>query len=209
MWEQIYPSSQITYLIGVDIMVEVTRPKPSEQYRKTPMVKVNKVVGVDPDTGDPISIPQYQVIGGGDAERIKTYGDVSDGAKQSRVKLKDEGKLTEEQDVSAGEALDSHLASKSEWGVGCPSGCGRFWAFKSTPDGLSMVPSDPAAYTGDNQMWLPDSEEDYTLTEDDDEDYPEVEENPLVGSGYLQWQPQEDGSVKFICDKCGAEVHLV
>lgn len=79
--------------------------------------------------------------------------------------------------------LRDWAARQGRWGLGCPAGCGRFWEFKPTSDLEGFEPVDPAAKEG-------------------------VDEKGNPTNGYLNWSPQPDGSVKFRCDRCGAEITL-
>ena len=73
--------------------------------------------------------------------------------------------------------------SQGRWGLGCPNNCGRYWEFKPTEDLTGFEPVDPAAKTP-------------------------FQTESGVKNGYLDWNPQMDGSIVFKCDRCGAEVKL-
>ena len=75
-------------------------------------------------------------------------------------------------------ALD-RVMQEGRWGLGCPAGCGRFWAFKPH-DTYGFIFCDPAAYSG-------------------------VDEEGQPTHGYLQVDPV---TRSFTCDRCGASVML-
>jgi len=104
----------------------------------------------------------------------------------------------------------------SRWGLGCPHGCGRFWWFKV--ENGTFVPVDDRAY---KLQILDEWDVKITDMETGEEQtvhyYKFIDENgnekvaselPLK-TGYLQWEPLEDGSVRFRCDRCGKEIVLV
>jgi len=77
---------------------------------------------------------------------------------------------------------------QGRWGLGCPHRCGRCWTFKPRNDLTGWIPEDPLAWKG------PVTDEGGSI---------------LHERGYLNWQPQSDGSVKFKCDRCGRLVELI
>lgn len=79
--------------------------------------------------------------------------------------------------------LSELIVRQGRWGLGCPYRCGRCWEFQPNADLSKFEPVDPPASSGQD-----------------------VEGKPT--KGYLQWQPQPDGSVKFICDNCGGDITL-
>jgi len=79
---------------------------------------------------------------------------------------------------------DELMPKLGHWGLGCPHGCGRHWEFKPTEDLTSFEPADPAAMKG-------------------------VDEEGNPTRGYLNWQPQPDGTIRFVCDRCGNIVELI
>jgi len=76
-----------------------------------------------------------------------------------------------------GSELAELFIKAGRWGLGCPYNCGRFWEFKPSADLSFFEPSDPLAFSGTDEQGNPTN-------------------------GYLKWQPQANGSVKFICDNC-------
>jgi hypothetical protein len=75
-------------------------------------------------------------------------------------------------------ALD-RVKAEGRWGLGCPAGCGRFWAFQPH-ETYGFIFCDPAAYSG-------------------------VDEAGQPTHGYLQ---VDVATRSFTCDRCGAIITL-
>jgi len=108
--------------------------------------------------------------------------------------------------------LDARIPEKGRWGLGCPHMCGRFWEFKPIGDLTGFEPSDPAAIIGAQPKTL----EQFTdlagihyLNEYPDGRIVWEDHLPEPYRGYLNWRVQADGSILFLCDRCGKVIKLV
>lgn len=107
----------------------------------------------------------------------------------------------------------AHLQTDvGEWGLGCPAGCGRHWAFAVKNGSLRF--SDPAAYTGPQAEIL----DEWAVTDPEtgvtthyyeirhwEGEVRVVTEVP-VNQGYLHVDPV---ARRFTCDRCGASIQVV
>ena len=109
-------------------------------------------------------------------------------------------------------ALARLRSDVGEWGLGCPGGCGRFWAFEVKNGRL--VFADAAAYTGPQAEVL--DEWDVTIPETGETihyyeirhwsgEVQVVTEVP-VNRGYLD---VDVAARAFTCDRCGARIQVV
>ncbi len=168
----------------------VKLPPAAEQFKKTPR-RVRKTL-ISPE-GEPYEVEVLATVGEGEAATVDRYGDVLSRSKADPRANKD-----------ALPTLERHLAAKGEWGVGCPAGCGRFWALKVGDDG-AFTPADSAAYAPVEGVYE-DKPEPFPDEDDREEEKPPTEVK--TRNGYLDWRPQPDGSILLVCDRCGAEIRL-
>jgi hypothetical protein len=106
----------------------------------------------------------------------------------------------------------NHLKNNvGEWGLGCPNGCGRYWAFKVV--GGKFMFKDRAAWTGTQAEVLDEWDDTnpetgatthYYRIRHWEGDVQIVTEVPM-NRGYLEAYPQEQ---RFTCDRCGATITL-
>jgi hypothetical protein len=167
---------------------DVTEPDPATQYRKTPAwVRVFKTV-YDVQ-GNPTKIALRDFVENHTlAELREVYqritGEAYAGASSKKGVLKSllAFWFGFDQDLTVDEmkawALD-RVKAEGRWGLGCPAGCGRFWAFQPH-ETYGFIFCDPAAYSG-------------------------VDEAGQPTHGYLQ---VDVATRSFTCDRCGAIITL-
>jgi len=200
---------------------QVKIPDPKLQHKKTPALRRIFRKIVNPETEEETKVPKWIKITEGSGENIKVLrwhelidriidyvknrtlteckqiykhltGEPYEGVNSKKaVAVKyiewlfkielDETKTTDEILQELKEKLSLKLG---RWGLGCPHGCGRTWTFKPTDDLSGFEPEDPAAMRG-------------------------VDEAGNPTNGYLNWQLQPDGTIRFVCDRCGNIVELI
>jgi len=199
--------------------LSVKVPDPKTQWEKTPSrIKVKRQL-TDPETGELVEVtrwsPWFEETGSVTwkewRNRVLLAADHTyDEMKLALEKMGGKPKKFSKKGVLAGvielyirkvgpdeydassssdfeKEIEDFAVRQGRWGLGCPHLCGRFWTFKPRDDLTGWVPEDIFAFKG-------------PVTDE--------EGNILHERGYLNWQPQPDGSVKFICDQCNGEVIL-
>ena len=106
----------------------------------------------------------------------------------------------------------NHLKNNvGEWGLGCPNGCGRYWAFKVA--GGKFTFKDQATWTGMQAEVLDEWDDTNPETGATTQYYSirhwegdvQIVTKVPVNRGYLDAYPQEQ---RFTCDRCGATITL-
>jgi len=189
-------------------------PDPAEQWKKTPIKRKVVEEYENPETGERIKVPRWiwwieQT--GEETVEILHLNDIRDRFLPANQRteaemqsiLKEAGGIAKRDSkkgilagfielyirpISQSEYKKKGLADfeaeiekwfklASRWGLGCPYNCGRFWEFKPSSDLSNFQPVDLLAMSS-------------------------TDEQGNLTNGYLKWQPQANGSVKFICDNC-------
>jgi hypothetical protein len=233
-------------------LVDITIPEPKQQYTKTP-VTVTKVVDVivSPEkvTRVPVDVEKPElgtvdvivpavwgkqdtkvqlVAGVGKTAKIVKYGELEKHLADAKLTASDAMAGVPVASVEA-EIDVKEPVKYGEWGLGCPSACGRFFEMKVNDTQDGYVPKDSVAWTPTIPKVLETTEVDVSKYEYDEEGKllnPDVEkvmkklylveyddgatewvDTPPITYGYLDWRSGK-GITTFHCDRCGEKITL-